>query len=387
MKFDRILLRYGELFLKSKPVRSRYENMLLSNIRSSLSSEGIEFKMEKSLGRTFILTGNVAKACDALKKVFGLVSFSPCAKLGLSELEGFVSENAEELAGSGTFKFFVRRVGSHDFTSQQKAARLGEIVLGKAKAKVDVNNPQRSIFVEIRDSDAFVFYDNIPGIGGLPVGTSGKIVSLISGGIDSPVASWMAMKRGCNVVFVHLHSKPFTCDASLEKSKKLFGILSKYQPESKIYLVPFLDVQEEIVRNSSSRFRILLYRRMMLRIAEKIAHIEGAKAVVTGDSLGQVASQTLDNLASVESISSMPLLRPLIGFDKNDIIEVAKRIGTFGVSALQHEDSCTLFAPKHPATTSQPGMLDEIEKNVHANGFLDESIKKAEVLYKSFKAS
>jgi thiamine biosynthesis protein ThiI len=206
--------------------------------------------------------------------------------------------------------------------------------------------------VEILPQDAFFGFDKIPGAGGLPVGASGRVVSLISGGFDSPVASYRMMQRGCRLIFVHFHGAPYQDKTSQEKVRELVRSLTRHQYQSRLYLVPFGEIQRTIVAAISRPLRVVLYRRMMLRIGEAIARQEKAKALVTGESLAQVASQTLDNMAVIQQAATLPILRPLVGMDKQEIIDQARRIGTFEISSIPDQDCCQLFVPKHPATKS-----------------------------------
>jgi thiamine biosynthesis protein ThiI len=382
MEHNKILVRYGEIFLKSDSVRKLYERFLIENVKSHLRSVGVDFTIARERGRLFIETDAVEEAGKELQRVFGIVSFSPCTHVGLNELEKFVADSAQDFVDAGeTFKVFVKRVGAHGFTSNQLAARLGEIILDNTEASVDLFDPDREIYVEVRDNDAYVYSDFVSGPGGMPTGTSGRVVSMISGGIDSPVASWMIMKRGCRSIFAHFHSHPMTCSNSIDKAKELVSALDNYQFASKLYLVPFLDVQREIQKAGGDRNSVVLYRRMMTRIAELIARQEKAQAIVTGDSLGQVASQTLTNLEVVNEVAKLPIFRPLIGWDKNDIVGFAKKIGTYDVSVQPHEDNCTLFAPKHPTTRANFSEIREVESKLDIDGMLKAAFENSEVMH------
>jgi len=218
-------------------------------------------------------------------------------------------------------------------------------------------------------------------MGGMPVGTGGKGVVLLSGGIDSPVAAFYMIKRGMVAIYVHFHSLPHVSPASIEKVKHLVKILSKYQKRPKLFMVPFLEIQEEILEKNSDKYRLLLYRRMMLRIANKIALNERAKAVITGEALGQVASQTVENLGAVDSVSKLPVFRPLIGLDKQEIINTGKKINTYSISIRPHEDCCTLFLPQKPATKSTPEKLDIEENKMDIQTIVNRAIDNSEFFY------
>jgi thiamine biosynthesis protein ThiI len=245
-------------------------------------------------------------------------------------------------------------------TSPEINRRLGAAVKAKSGARVDLENAAFTVTVEILPRDAFFGFNKISGAGGLPVGASGRLVALISGGIDSPVAAYRMMQRGCRLIFVHFHSAPFQDRTSQDKVRQLLGVLTRHQFASRLYLVPFGEIQRQIVAAVARPLRVVLYRRMMLRIAEAIARKEKAKALVTGESLGQVASQTLDNMAVIQQATRQPILRPLVGMDKQEIIDQARRIGTFEISSIPDQDCCQLFVPKHPATKAR---FDEVEED------------------------
>ena len=212
------------------------------------------------------------------------------------------------------------------------------------------------------------------------MGVSGKAVVLLSGGIDSPVAGWYAMKRGITAVFVHFHAYPYVSKASIEKTKQLAEILAKHQGEVKLYLVPFGEIQKEILLKTPEKFRVILYRRFMVRIAEALAKKERAKVLVTGESVGQVASQTIENIGAIEAVAGMPILRPLVGFDKQEIVDIAKKIGTFDVSILPDQDCCSRFVPKHPATKADLARVENAEKGIAVDELVAKALKSAEAL-------
>jgi len=241
--------------------------------------------------------------------------------------------------------------------------RLGAAVKEKSAARVDLTHPELTVFVEILPRDAFFGFNKIAGAGGLPVGASGRVVSLISGGIDSPVAAYRMLQRGCRLIFVHFHSAPYLDKTSQEKVRQLVTALTRHQFQSRLYMVPFGEIQRQIVAAVNRPLRVILYRRMMLRIAEGLARKEKAKALVTGESLGQVASQTLENMAVIQQAAALPILRPLVGMDKQEIIDQARRIGTFEISSIPDQDCCQLFVPKHPATKARFDEVEDAESN------------------------
>jgi thiamine biosynthesis protein ThiI len=242
---------------------------------------------------------------------------------------------------------------------------------------VDLSKPELTITVEILPKEAFFGFDKIPGAGGLPVGASGRVVSLISGGIDSPVAAYRMMQRGCRLIFVHFHSAPYLDKTSQEKVRMLVSTLTRHQYLARLYLVPFGEIQRQIVAAVARPLRVVLYRRMMLRIAEALARAEKAQALVTGESLGQVASQTLENMAVIQQAATLPILRPLVGMDKQEIIDQARRIGTFDTSSIPDQDCCQLFVPKHPATKARFADIEQDESKFAVNDLVTYGVKNA----------
>jgi thiamine biosynthesis protein ThiI len=373
-----VLVRYGEIFLKSEPVRRTYEKILVKNIKLALKREGIKFSIRRERGRIFIKSEEIEKVCNALQNVVGIVSISPCYHLETSELEqikNFVEKNYKSwIKPKQTFAVRARRIGNQSYTSKELEEKVGSVV----KRKVNLENPDVTIFIEVRGKDTYIYTKILKCIGGMPIGSSGKVVSLLSGGIDSPVSSFLAMKRGCKVVFVHFHSFPLVSKKSIEKVIEIVKALNKYQFRSALYLVPFHEIQLKIKTTISPKYRIILYRRFMLRITELIAKKEGAKAIVTGESLAQVSSQTLDNIATIEEATTMPILRPLIGMDKEEIIQLARKIGTYEISIRPQEDCCTLFVPKHPATKSNVEKIKKLERKLKVKQMINKTMKEIE---------
>jgi tRNA uracil 4-sulfurtransferase len=251
----------------------------------------------------------------------------------------------------GSFRISARRAfKTYPMTSVELNRVLGAFVLERVVARVDLRRPELEIHVEVMPAETFVYVDPASGPGGLPVGASGTVAALLSGGIDSPVAAWRMMKRGCRVVFVHFHSVPYLPPTSQAKARALVARLTEWQYDSKLVLVPFGEIQREVVLTVPPPARVVVYRRLMVRIAEALARKHGAAALTTGESLGQVASQTLTNIARIDEAAGLPILRPLIGMDKLEITEAARNLGTFEISIEPDADCCTLFVPKHPAT-------------------------------------
>src|SRR3989338_2049207 len=367
---DCVVVHYGEIGTKGKN-RGFFENKLMDNIKKI-----IDTKIDKQYGR-LVLEGNPKNLAD-LSGVLGIVSFSPAVRTEL-DIEK-IKDKALLLAKenpAGTFAIETKR-SNKNFTLDSKQINriVGEHVAKNTGMKVDLNSPVKKIFIEVSDKECYIYDKKIPGPGGLPVGVSGTVVSLLSGGIDSPVASYLMMKRGCNVVFVHFHNYTSKIE---EKIEKLVAVLNKYQYKSKLYMVPFFPIQEKIIEKIPETHRMIVYRRVMMRIAGKIAEKEGAKALVTGDNLAQVASQTLDNLDVIHSASNETIFSPLIGMDKNDIIDIAKKIATYDLSILPYPDCCTYMIAKHPETRAKKEEIESMEKELDIKALVDYGIEKAEV--------
>jgi thiamine biosynthesis protein ThiI len=240
---------------------------------------------------------------------------------------------------------------------------------------VDLTRPERTIYVEVVTNDAFFYFEKEKGAGGLPVGSGGRVLCLLSGGIDSPVAAWRLIRRGCRTVFVHFHSHPILSRTSQDKARELVGVLTRHQLNSRLYLVPFSAVQQQVVIAVPPPLRVVIYRRLMVRIAEQLARRSGAQALVTGDCVGQVASQTIENLAVVEGAATMPVLRPLIGFDKDEITLEAQRLGTYSISIVPDDDCCSLFTPRFPATRTSREVVEAAESNLAVADLVNQAVK------------
>ena len=386
MKFDTILCHYAEVGLKIGN-RRFFENWLKQNIKASLlrviSKE--EFDIRKIHGRILVeLKKDISKDKNnisrALSDTFGVAYFafaktvSQDIRLIREESLSILNENQFE-----TFKIKARRP-DHRFllTAQQVNEDVGAFVLSKINKTVKLNDPDITCFIDIVQGVAYLYTEKIIGPGGLPTGANGKVVGLLSAGIDSPVATIMAMKRGASVILVHFHSVPMTTEDSIEKVKQLTEVLRRYQSRIHLYLVALTTIQKEILVKTKEKFRILLYRRFMIRVAEMIAKKDKAKALITGESLGQVASQTLGNIAAIESVSTIPILRPLIGLDKQEIMDLAKHYGTYDISILPDQDCCSLFVPKNPATNAKKQYLDQEENNLNIDDLMKEAIDSIE---------
>jgi tRNA uracil 4-sulfurtransferase len=361
---DSVLIRYHEIALK-KGNRSYFTELLKRNLVTAVKDLGV--KEIRSLPARLLLTFkndiDQTTVIGRIRSVFGVANFSPVERTS-RELDVIQARILDSLSGMSFSSFRIEtQRGDKNFplTSPEINRQLGAPVKERSGARVDLTNPELTVTVEILPRDAFFGFNRIQGAGGLPVGASGRVVSLISGGIDSPVAAYRMMQRGCRLIFVHFHSAPYLDKTSQEKVRTLVLTLTRHQYLSRLYLVPFGEIQRQIVTVVARPLRVVLYRRMMLRIAEALARTTKAKALVTGESLAQVASQTLDNMAVIQQASTLPILRPLVGMDKQEIIDQARRIGTFEISSIPDQDCCQLFVPKHPATKARTREVEEAE--------------------------
>ncbi len=368
-----IIIHFHEINLKGNN-RGWFEAHLQNHVTSIL--KGLKYhKVRKISGRLIIELSQdspIEAMEHRLSMVFGIANFVVAWEVD-AEMEA-IQSGLEFLIAQGGFQSFKMdsRRGTKNFplNSQQLNEQLGSFVQQRTQADVRLSNPDRTFYVEIVENRAFLYLRKIPGAGGLPSGTGGKALCLLSGGIDSPVAAYRLMRRGCRVFFVHFHSFPHTTVESQDKVRQILQILLRFQQQSRLFMVPFADVQKEIVAYAPPSLRVVLYRRFMVRIAQAIAEQEKAKALITGDSLGQVASQTLENIQTISGVCTMPIFRPLIGSDKEEIIEIARKIGTYDISIQADQDCCSLFVPRHPETMSRPQQAEEAEAGLDITGLV-----------------
>src|SRR5918996_1673224 len=367
-QMNSVLIRYHEIALK-KGNRSYFTELLRRNLLSAVKDLDVE-EIRILPARLLLAFNNdidSATVASRIRTVFGVANFSMVERTE-RDIEVLRSRILKALNGAHFQSFRIetqRGDKSFPLISPEINRQLGAAVKEKSGARVDLSHPEFTISVEILPREVFFGFNRIPGAGGLPVGASGRVVSLISGGIDSPVAAYRMMQRGCRLIFVHFHSVPYLDKTSQEKVRQLVTMLTRHQFLSRLYLVPFGEIQRQIVAAVSRPLRVVLYRRMMLRIAEGLARREKAKALVTGESLAQVASQTLDNMAVIQQAATVPILRPLVGMDKQEIIDQARRIGTFDISSIPDQDCCQLFVPKHPATKANVRETEEAESSLN----------------------
>lgn len=381
-----VLIRYHEIALKGGN-RGLFTNQLRENVRIATQGLGVH-DLRKGLGlvRLDLVPGADWPAIRAaLDRVFGIGNYMLTYQMPV-DLD-VVEERLTTLLQEDRFESFKiateRRDKTFPITSMDVDRRIGAFVQDRTGARVDIHHPERIIRIEILPGSIYVGFDKIAGPGGLPVGVGGRVLTLISGGIDSPVAAFRVIRRGVRSSLVHFHGYPFLDDRSIVKARQLADHLANYQFFSRLILVPFGEIQRRIVIDAPEAFRVILYRRMMIRIAEAIARQEQAIALVTGESLGQVASQTLENVRAIDAVAELPILRPLIGLDKQEIIDQAERLGSYDISIQPDQDCCQLFMPRHPATRARLDEVEAAEARLPVDEFIAQAV--AEVSVETFR--
>lgn len=387
MKADIILLKYGEISLKGLN-RPMFEKQLLANVAKVLAPLG-KFSIRKSQSTVYVepLGDDIdmQAATERLSKVFGIVNICPAAKCQktIEDIERTTLECLSQIDLNGkTFKVEAKREDKQfPMNSPQLCRHMGAVILKNTEGlSVDVHNPDILVQIEIR-KEAFIFTQKVSGAGGMPVGTAGRAALLLSGGIDSPVAGWMISKRGVVLDAVHFHSHPYTSDRAKEKVIELAKIMTQYTGPIRLHIVPFTDIQLDIIDKCPKNYLTIIMRRLMMRIAEKIARESGAMALITGESIGQVASQTMESLVVTDNAVDMPVFRPCIGMDKEEIVTISKKIDTYETSILPYEDCCTIFVPKHPKTKPSISEIQEAEKLLtDPEGMMEKAIQDREII-------
>ncbi|MBU3915715.1 tRNA 4-thiouridine(8) synthase ThiI [bacterium] len=385
-----IVIRYSELALKGKN-RNWFEDLLVRNIRNHLSSYN-DTKVSKVYGRIIVETaGDADKVSPILRYIPGIANFS-VAQQSNHEMEN-LSTIARDLVkkyvdnyknAEFSFKVISRRAFKRfPINSQELSAQMGGVILEQfPNLKVDLHQPDLELGIEIwQNNRAILYLEKTPGLGGLPSGSSGNVISFISGGIDSPVSSWFMIKRGCVPIYLHFHSYPFIGEQSRQKVIDLVTHLSRYQPKSTLIIVPFAEIQKAIKESCNEKNRTILYRRLMFRVAEEIKQKYKALAYVTGEAVGQVASQTLENIACTEAVASVPVIRPLIGMDKTEIISWAKKIGTYEISIQPFPDCCTVFQPRKPEIHGKVSYMAQDEQKLNIDELLSQALENMEILH------
>ena len=382
-----ILLKLGEMVLKGLNRRS-FEDKLQANLHRRLRPFG-QFRVYTRQSATYVEP--IREGCDvegayeALKHVFGIVGLSlarPCGKDKDAILACAKEFLDDQLRAARTFKVETKRA---DKTFPMTSIQLSQYVGGELheaydNLEVDVHHPELTVYIEVRDYAAYVHAQPQPGAGGLPVGINGRAVSLLSGGIDSPVASWMIAKRGVALEMVHFFSYPYTSPEAKEKVLELARLLTPYTGRLTVHVVPFTAIQEELRRSCPEELFTVIMRRFMMRIAQEVARRCGAKALVTGECLGQVASQTMDAMLVTGAVVDLPILRPVVGMDKEEIVQIARKIGTFETSILPYEDCCTVFTPRHPKTKPEVAEVREIESALDVEGLCRRAMADREMI-------
>jgi thiamine biosynthesis protein ThiI len=384
-----VIVHYQEIALKGKN-RPWFVARLVRNLREA--TQGMDVHVRALMGRIELQLGPAASwelVRERVGLVFGAANFARAGRVPFDPAGDppvvFDAIAREILADLGetdapSFRVSARRADKRfPLPSPAIEREVGGRIKEAKGWRVNLDHPALTIRVELLTSEAFYSFGHEPGAGGLPVGVSGRVVCLLSGGIDSPVAAWRMMRRGCRVTFVHFHSYPILSRASQEKARQLAALLTRYQLRSRLYLIPFGDIQQQIVLTVPPPLRVVIYRRMMLRIAERVARQNKSRGLVTGEVVGQVASQTLENMGVIGSVARLPVLRPLVGFDKEEITAAAEKLGTFPISIIPDQDCCTLFTPRHPATKARLHDVEAAEATLPIEEMIAKALAAAEV--------
>ena len=377
-----IVVHYQEIALKGNN-RPWFIARLARNLREATRGVGVR-EVRVLMGRIEVVleeSADWSAVRDRIARVFGVANFARAGRVPL-DVDAVAQAILADLGDrdAPTFRVSARRADKRfPLTSPQIEREVGGRVKAATGWPVNLDDPTLTIHVEALTNEAFYYFGKEPGAGGMPVGVSGRVVCLLSGGIDSPVAAWRLMRRGCRVLFVHFHSYPILSRASQEKVRELARLLAVYQFHSRLLLVPFGEIQQQVTLSVAPPLRVIVYRRLMMRIAEEIARRNRAQALVTGEAVGQVASQTLENLALINRVVTMPVLRPLIGLDKDEITAEAQRLGTYEISIIPDQDCCTLFTPRHPATRGRLIDVERAEATLPVAGIVERAAAAAAV--------
>src|SRR5687768_1202763 len=375
-----IIVHYQEIALKGNN-RPWFVSRLARNIRTATKGTGVR-EVRVLMGRIEMLLNDDADwqaVRGRLSDVFGIANFAHARSAPL-DVDAIAAQILDDLGERhiSTFRVSAKRADKRfPLTSPELEREVGGRIKEARGWTVNLTRPELTIHVEALTDEAFYYFDKQPGAGGLPSGTGGRVACLLSGGIDSPVAAWRLMRRGCRVTFVHFHSYPILSRASQEKARELVALLTKFQYDSRLFLVPFGEIQQRVVLAVAPPLRVVIYRRLMMRIAEAIARRNRAQALVTGDVVGQVASQTLENMAAINDVVGMPVLRPLVGLDKDEITAEAQRLGTYSISIVEDQDCCQLFTPKHPATKARRADIEGAERALPVDDFVRHAVESA----------
>ena len=377
-----VVIHYGEIALKGKN-RPWFVNRLVRNIRESTRDLDIA-EVRVLMGRIELVLGpdtSWEEVSARIGSVFGIGNFARAGRAAL-DVDAIAREILNDLGpeNPASFRVSAKRADKRfPLSSPEIEREVGGRIKEARNWTVNLGRPEFTIRVEALTREAFYSFGTVRGPGGLPVGASGRVACLLSGGIDSPVAAWRMMRRGCRVLFVHFHSYPILSRASQEKARELARLLTRFQFHSRLFLVPFGEFQQRVVLAVAPPLRVVVYRRMMMRIAERIARMQRAQALITGDVVGQVASQTLENMTAIGSVVSMPVLRPLVGMDKEEITAEAERLGSYPISIIPDQDCCTLFTPRHPATKAKLYEVERAEADLPIEEVVAQAVGAAEI--------
>lgn len=371
------IIKFHELALKGKN-RPIFIRRLVENLRVCLEDTDVQRVWEGHMfiGLTLPDNADWETISNRVKDCLGVAKFYRAAAvdLDLNRVKRYLDSTLKNMPFS-SFRITAHRTDKRfPLDSRAINQQLGSYVQEISAARVNLSEPDLEIFVDVMSKDILVYFDEIKGPGGLPVGISGKVMTLLSGGIDSPVAAWHLMKRGGISDFIHFHSHPLVDTSTKEKANELTQLLTRFQYKSTLYLVPFSGAQQHIIVSTPPSYRVILYRRFMVRIAEELAKRKGLEALVTGESLGQVASQTLRNIALIDEISTIPIFRPLIGMNKEEVVGIARNLGTFDISIIPDQDCCSLFVPKHPQTRGNIGVVRSLEAALPVQQMVEEAL-------------
>jgi thiamine biosynthesis protein ThiI len=376
-----VIVHYQEIALKGRN-RPWFIARLVRNLRAATADLDVR-QVRALMGRIEIVLGpgtGYDEVADRLRRVFGVANFSKAGRTA-PDIEAVAAAVLADLGDRepASFRVSARRGDKRfPFTSPQIEREVGGRIKLARGWRVDLSHPELTVHVEFLSTEAFYAFGKDPGPGGLPTGASGRVACLLSGGIDSPVAAWRLMRRGCSVLLIHFHSYPFLSHASQEKVREIAELLTQYQQRSRLHLVPFGEIQRQIVLAVAPPLRVVIYRRFMMRIAERLARRWSAGALVTGEVVGQVASQTLENMAVISSAATLPILRPLVGMDKDEITVQAQRLGTYPISIVPDQDCCQLFTPRHPATRARPDDVAAAERDLPIETWVASAVEQAE---------
>jgi thiamine biosynthesis protein ThiI len=372
-----VVVHYQEIALKGRN-RPWFVARLVRNLREAVADLDIR-EVRTLMGRIEVVLGPNAEwpiVRERLGRVFGVGNFARAGRTKL-DIDTMASEILHDLGdvNPSSFRVSVRRADKRfPLTSPQIEREVGGRIKEARGWRVDLAHPELTIRLETLANEAFYSFGKERGAGGLPSGASGRVACLLSGGIDSPVAAWRMMRRGCRVLFVHFHSYPILSRASQEKTREIARLLTQYQYDSRLFLVPFGDLQQQVTLSVAPPLRVVIYRRLMMRIAEAIGRSQRAQALVTGEVVGQVASQTIENMSRINEAVSLPVLRPLVGMDKEEITAEAQRLGTYPISIIPDQDCCTLFTPRHPATKARRGDIERAEAPLPIQEMVDRAV-------------